>query len=249
MGSELRRRSEIFDLEEAMVGMDPDFKEGLEHYFGYKTYAREMTLEAGNLVVGKIHRFPCINILSKGVVQVAGEFEGGTYTAPYTWVSCAGSKRAIVALEDCIWTTVHSNPSNTQDLSVLESEIIASDYNEFILEQGMSQADVDDFVWNTEDRIPFDEPYSVFISESPIDGVGMFSSVSVCTGDLICPAKVGDKRTPADRYINHGIEPNVAMVMIDDDIWVQAVSDILVGSELVVNYRAGPRHIGAGEDS
>lgn len=134
MGSELRRRSDILDLEKSMIGMDPDFKEGLEHYFGDKTYAREMTLEAGNLVVGKIHKFPCINILSKGVVEVAGEFEGGTYTAPYTWVSCAGSKRAIIALEDCIWTTVHANPTDTQDLSVLEAEIIASDYNELILE-------------------------------------------------------------------------------------------------------------------
>ena len=40
--------------------------------------------------------------------------------------------------------------------------------------------------------------------------------------------------------------------MSQDDvggIWVQTVSDILVGSELVVNYRAGPRPTGVGGDS
>jgi hypothetical protein len=127
--SDLAIRNSIVELESAMHGLDPDFQEGLAHYFGYNTYAREMTLEAGNLVVGKIHRFPCINILSKGRVRVEGEFESTEYTAPHTWVSCAGTKRAIYVLEDCIWTTVHGNPSNTKDLAVLEEQLIAESYS------------------------------------------------------------------------------------------------------------------------
>jgi hypothetical protein len=121
-------RSKVLDLEKAMQGIDPDFKEGLNHYFGYKTYAREMTLFAGNIVVGKIHRFPCINILSKGSVRVEGEFESEIYTAPFTWVSCAGTKRAIYALKDCIWTGMWQNPTDTRDLEEIEKYLIAENF-------------------------------------------------------------------------------------------------------------------------
>jgi len=116
-------------LQEAMTGIDPGFQEGLNHYFGYKTYAREMTLAADSLVVGKIHRFPCINILLKGVVRVEGEFENTVYSAPCTWVSCAGTKRAIYVVEDCIWTGMWSNPTDTRDLAEIEEYLIADSYS------------------------------------------------------------------------------------------------------------------------
>ena len=112
-----------------MTGVDPDFQEGLRHYFGYKTYAREMTLKADDLVVGKLHRFPCINILSQGKVVVEGEFEAETYEAPFTWVSCAGTKRAIYALTDCIWTGMWHIPMDTQDLDEIETYLIADSYS------------------------------------------------------------------------------------------------------------------------
>jgi hypothetical protein len=127
--SNLAIRTNLAELESAMQGVDPDFKEGLNHYFGYRTYAREMTLEAGNLVVGKLHRFPCINILSKGKVRVEGEFESTEYTAPHTWVSCAGTKRAIYVIEDCIWTGMWENPTDTRDLEEIEQYLIADDYS------------------------------------------------------------------------------------------------------------------------
>ncbi len=128
MTSNLARRSNVMALEESMQGMDPEFKEGLEHYFGHKTYAREMTLPADSLVVGKIHRFPCINILSKGVVRVEGEFESTVYSAPCTWVSCAGTKRAIYVIDDCVWTGMWSNPTDTRDLEEIEKYLIADSY-------------------------------------------------------------------------------------------------------------------------
>ena len=128
MGSALRSRGDILALEASMIGMDPGFEEGLEHFFGHQTYARQMTLSKGSLIVGKLHRFSCVNILSKGAVRVEGEFESDTYTAPHTWVSRAGTKRAIVAIEDCIWTTIHGNPTNTQDMSELENMLIAESY-------------------------------------------------------------------------------------------------------------------------
>jgi len=126
--SNLARRSNVLALEESMQGVDPEFKEGLNHYFGFQTYAREMTLPADSLVVGKLHRFPCINFLTKGKVSVGSEEGNEVVEAPATWISPKGTKRAIYVIEDCIWTTVHGNPTNTQDLEELEKALIAESY-------------------------------------------------------------------------------------------------------------------------
>lgn len=125
---ELAKRSDIVALEESMQGVDPDFQEGLRHFFGFKTYCREMTLEADSVVVGKIHKFPCINILSKGKVRVVGEFESDVYEAPHTWVSLPGTKRAIYAMEDCIWSGMWMNPTDTRDLEEIERYLIADSF-------------------------------------------------------------------------------------------------------------------------
>jgi hypothetical protein len=39
-----------------------------------------------------------------------------------------------MALEDCVWITVHLNPENTQDLSILEDQIISKDYKSIGME-------------------------------------------------------------------------------------------------------------------
>jgi hypothetical protein len=126
---DLSKRNDIVALEDSMRGVDPEFKEGLRHFFGHQTYAREMSLKRDDVVVGKIHRYPCINILSKGRVLVGGEFEAESYDAPYTWVSPAGTKRAIVCLEDCVWTGMWSNPTDTRDLEEIEKYLIADSFS------------------------------------------------------------------------------------------------------------------------
>ena len=123
---ELMTRSALLELEEAMRG--GDFEAETHHHFALQTYAREMRLPVDTVIVGKIHRFPCINILSKGKVLVSGEFERAVYEAPHTWVSVAGTKRAVLCLEDCVWTTLHQNPTNTRDLDELEGYLIADTY-------------------------------------------------------------------------------------------------------------------------
>jgi hypothetical protein len=122
------KRAAILELEDAMRGVDNDFEADSRHYFGHQTYVREMRLTAGGVIVGKLHRYPCVNILSRGCVRVEGEFESATYEAPYTWVSCAGTKRAVIALDDVVWSTVHQNPTGTEDLTELERYLIADSY-------------------------------------------------------------------------------------------------------------------------
>lgn len=69
------------------------------------------------------HRYAHPNILSAGAVQVYTEFEGLVeYRAPHTFISKAGVKRVILALEDAVWTTVHV--TNSTDLADIEREVI-----------------------------------------------------------------------------------------------------------------------------
>lgn len=101
------------------------------HHFAPDTYGRELLMPAGVTIVGKIHRHAHVNVVSMGRVRVYTEHEGEVeITAPCTFVSVPGTKRAVHILEDCVWTTIHANPSNTTDLAQLEREIIMPDFTE-----------------------------------------------------------------------------------------------------------------------
>lgn len=103
----------------------------LKHTFAPGSYAREIFLPAGCLVVGKIHKHAHLNIVTRGLVTVVTEFglkEIDAREAPVTFTSDAGSKRALYCHLDTIWITVHLVTST--DLAEIEREIIATDYVE-----------------------------------------------------------------------------------------------------------------------
>jgi hypothetical protein len=126
----LALRDKVLDLEAVMQGVDEvtDWSDGTRHHFGEGTYVREVRRAADSLIVGKIHRHSCVNILMVGQLVIESEHESGVYEAPAVWVSPAGNKRAIYYVTDSHWMTIHGNPSNTRDLEVLESELIAESY-------------------------------------------------------------------------------------------------------------------------
>ena len=110
----------------------------LKHYFtpkdekyGCCTYAREMMIPKGTLIIGKIHRHQHLNFISKGKVTVFTEFGQKHLEAPCTFISEIGLKRAVYAEEDTLWTTVHLTKfEGEENLSKIESEVIAPSYNE-----------------------------------------------------------------------------------------------------------------------
>ncbi|RKZ82221.1 MAG: hypothetical protein DRQ39_10995 [Gammaproteobacteria bacterium] len=126
----LARRSEVQALESAMQGIDPvtDFAASTYHHFTDGVYMREVRRDADTVIVGKIHRYACANILLEGKVRIESEFEAGVYEAPCMWLSPAGNKRALYYMEDSRFMTVHKNPTNTQDLKELESILIAESF-------------------------------------------------------------------------------------------------------------------------
>ena len=104
------------------------------HHFSIAQYARECHLPAQSFVIGKVHRHAHINVISKGCVIQADEHGLHVLKAPCTFVNEMGVKRVLYVLENTIWTTIHANPSNTQDLARIEAEVIVPEHevNDFI---------------------------------------------------------------------------------------------------------------------
>jgi len=98
----------------------------VEHIFAPGLYARQMTIPAGGLIIGKIHRHAHVNTISKGRVFVVTEFGKDELCAPVTFVSQPGTKRIVVAQEETIWTTYH--PTDETELEKIEDYVIAPTY-------------------------------------------------------------------------------------------------------------------------
>jgi hypothetical protein len=103
----------------------------VQHFFAPGQYAREITMPADMVVVGKIHKHAHVNVISRGHVLVFTEHEGlQELIAPVTFVSSPGTKRVVHTLEETVWTTVHS--TDKTDIAEIEREIIAEDYSEVL---------------------------------------------------------------------------------------------------------------------
>jgi hypothetical protein len=136
-GVEKATRNNIMELQ-GMLEKLPDnmspkaaTEKFVTHYFAPQTYARRMTIAKDMCVVGKIHKHAHLNILLFGSCKVVTEFGEEILAAPHVWTSESGTKRAVFALEDLEWITVHDNPDNLTDIDALEETFIASDYETF----------------------------------------------------------------------------------------------------------------------
>jgi hypothetical protein len=118
-------RDSILQLQEVFGAYD-QVDCPLKHHFAPGVYAREISVPAGTLCVGKIHIHSHLNIISKGSGFVATETGREYFNAPYTFTSEVGTKRAVHAITDVIWTTIHLTEKT--DLAEIEAEIIAPDY-------------------------------------------------------------------------------------------------------------------------
>lgn len=99
--------------------------------YGCGTYAREMFIPKGTLIIGKIHRHEHLNFIMKGRVSVSTEFGPKYFEAPCMFVSEAGLKRAVYAEEDTIWVTVHMTKfTGEENLDKMENELIAPSYDD-----------------------------------------------------------------------------------------------------------------------
>jgi hypothetical protein len=121
-------------LEDAMeeCPVTHHFAPPIEEY-GCGTYARELFIPKGVVLVGKIHRHSHLSFLMKGEVIIVSEKGKEQLKAPYTFVSPIGAKRAFYAVEDSIITTVHLT-KHTKEPDI-EQEVISESFTELGLEE------------------------------------------------------------------------------------------------------------------
>lgn len=124
-------REKVFAIEDAMRRDERHFTElPVTHYFAPGIYARELHIPADVVLTGKIHKYPQINILSKGEMSVLTEDGIKRVCAPFTVVSPAGTKRIAYAHTDCVWTTFHQ--TDETDLEKIEAHFVAQDEAEYL---------------------------------------------------------------------------------------------------------------------
>ena len=103
----------------------------LKHHFGEGTYAREIFMPKGVLLVSKIHKEKNPYFILKGDVSVMNEKgEVSRLTAPHSGMTTPGTQRILFMHEDTVWVTCHSNPDNKQDLKAIEDRLIAKNHKE-----------------------------------------------------------------------------------------------------------------------
>lgn len=104
----------------------------IRHYFAPGMYAREITIPAGTVVVGAVHKTENLIIVSMGRLRIVTDEGTREVFAGETLICKAGMKNAVVALEDSRWTNFMSNPENITNLDLLAEVFTESKASELI---------------------------------------------------------------------------------------------------------------------
>lgn len=237
------------------------------HIFAPNIYIRQVTIDAGVFSIGHYQKTEHLNIMLAGtVVMINEDGTKTTLTAPQTFVSKPGRKIGYI-VEKMIWQNVYSTDETDiekleemfldksitwQDhqkaerllLSCNKSEDVA-DYYLAIAEYGFTHDVVRSQTEDLSDQVemPFGN-FKTIITDSSIDGKGVFATAPIEIDEVIAPARINGKRTPIGRYTNHSKNPNAVMVLKDNgDINLVATKQIQgskgsnLGEEITVNYR------------
>ena len=224
----------------------------VKHYIHGGMYGREITIPAGTILTGQIYKFNHFDIMISGDITVStdtGEIK--RFTGYNLFEGMAGKKRAGYAHEDTRWITFHPFTGNNGDeiqefitapnfdeLEQFNINLNREDYKTLMSCIDMTDKEVKLQVENLDDQIDMPISYEFLsVKESKIEGLGFFTSKKITSGFNICPARLGGKRTPAGRYVNHAIQPNCKMIIDQNDVYLTAIKDIEVNEELTINYR------------
>jgi hypothetical protein len=231
------------------------------HHFSPGLYIREVNLPAGIFAVGHRQKTEHLNIFIKGRLSMINENgEVVEMQAPMIFTGKPGRKMGYI-YEDVVWLNIyHTNETDVRKLEEMfidKSEawkdgqqvglpkiIDQEDYKRVLEEMGVTEDEVQAVVLNEDDQIPFPNgSYSVVLGDSLRHGIGMFATADFSTGDIIAPARIEGKRTPAGRYTNHSKRPNAEAVPSGNDIYFVAKKPISgscggrLGDEITVDYR------------
>lgn len=240
----------------------------IKNYVGGGVYIREITIEAGVFSIGHYQNFEHMNNLVEGrVIMLEPDGTTKELAAPLTFTYREGNKAGYI-LERMVWQNIYPNPDNETDLEVLENrfvtknkvweeytniqndldslkrEIDRKDYKKMLIDLGVTHEQVLKESEIEDNCIPFsNEVNNVKVSSSNIQGKGLFAQSNIKNNDIIAPARLNNKRTPAGRYTNHALNPNARAVIMGHNVYLVANNDIKgcyggdSGEEITLDYR------------
>ena len=110
----------ITDYQRAVLSL-PQIDPPVEHVFAEGLYARPMYMKAGETVVGATHGKEHLCVVQGHCIVVDGvtrrELKGWN-----VFVSKPGAKRAIIAIADTVWMTVHA--TELTDVEAIEKAVL-----------------------------------------------------------------------------------------------------------------------------
>jgi hypothetical protein len=119
-------RSQIIKLANELLAL-PDQRElPVAHEFAKGMYIRRLFIPKGTLLVGKIHKQECINVVERGDIAILTETGSKRITAGFTLVSPPGMQKVGYANEDTIFTNIFR--TDETDIDKLETELVWDSY-------------------------------------------------------------------------------------------------------------------------
>lgn len=121
----LHVRLEISALHERMAAVE-QVEIRHEETLAYGLYTRTIFIPKGVLLMGKIHKKPCVNIVLSGDISIATETGEIRAQGGYMVTSPAGMQKVGLAHEDTVFVNVFR--TNETDITKIEADLIAESF-------------------------------------------------------------------------------------------------------------------------
>lgn len=120
-------RAQITALKDRLLSQPGQHVEmPVEHIVLDGFYTRKLFIKMGTILVGKIHRKACVNIVAMGDISVMTETGYQRVRAGHTQTSPAGLQKVGYAHEDTIFINVFR--TDQTDIALIEAEIACESY-------------------------------------------------------------------------------------------------------------------------
>jgi hypothetical protein len=232
----------------------------VRHLFGPGVYMRELSAKACTVIIGRkqLTRHKCILVRGR-LTFLNDDATVTTLEAPLEFMAEPGRKVARVD-EDMTFVNVYE--TDETDVETLEAMLLEplpgklpllggrdAAYLNMLEGLGVTEEAVRRLSVDDTDLIPFPFGcYKVKVGRSQIEGKGLIATADIEAGELIGPASIEGRRTPAGRYTNHSDTPNAKMVETQPGLIDLVASRFIAGSfggedgeEVTVDYRLTPQ--------
>ncbi len=106
----------IYEIENEILKLPSQISPPVEHFFGHKVYARQMSVPAGCIMTGRVPMQETIQFLIKGEISVLSPNGCVRLKAPCTYVGKVGDKKLGYTHSDVIWTTVYGTEETDHEV-------------------------------------------------------------------------------------------------------------------------------------